>query len=460
MTLYEQVMEAMRRGVALAGSVVLVGAAACSTDKPKVEQGEGQGAASGAPAPVVEQVVVEAADAGTPDLGTADLAVAAEGDEVARVECGEVLGELPSEAHPANREGRAQRGLSTRPPAGRYLVCAPRQGDSCAPVSELTGPQRQRHVERAMNSEGHCPLSLRLRRDEESCGPVARDEGSCCYVFDLQALPCPTRGRPFVISTLARVAGVSRVEGWCAWSDASLGASLSQEEREEVAAAWAQSGLHEHASVASFGKFMMELLSYGAPSELVQATAQAIQDEIEHAKLCFSVASAYVGFELGPDELDISHSVVGKPTIEDMIVALIREGCVGETLSAYVEGARASWIRDERVADATRRLAEEEERHAALAWSSLAWLLTHHPQHLDLARSTFADAAERTPRRPVGLDVTQRELLAHGVLPEFLEAQLRAQAYQSIVAEAAHELFGVTRMDEVSGALERGGEFS
>jgi hypothetical protein len=231
-----------------------------------------------------------------------------------------------------------------------------------------------------------------------------------------------------------------------------LASGLSDAQREEVAASWAKSGLYEHASVASFGKFMMELLAYGAPSELVQGAAQAIQDEIAHARLCFGVASAYAGVEVGPGALDIAGSVTQRPSPERMLRALIEQGCVGETLSTYVARAQAGWIEDEQVRDAMLALADEEGQHAELAWRCAAWLIASYPELAEVAREAFEAELGRygaASARP--LSEAQQVLLAHGVLPEAMEHELRCVAAREVVAPAARALWAATlRVHEAS----------
>jgi hypothetical protein len=62
---------------------------------------------------------------------------------------------------------------------------------------------------------------------------------------------------------------------------------------EAFAERWTVAGLAEHASVAAFARFSLELMSVGAPSTLIWAAHAAAQDEIRHAQLCFGLANAY-----------------------------------------------------------------------------------------------------------------------------------------------------------------------
>lgn len=138
---------------------------------------------------------------------------------------------------------------------------------------------------------------------------------------------------------------------------------------------WARDGLHEHASVASFARFVGELLALAAPPALILAAQAAIVDELEHARLCFELAAREHGpVRPGPLPLDRRTTArAGDPVA--LALAVFEEGCVGETVAA----AEAAVAADEAVdADARRtlaRIAADERRHAALAWQTLRWLV-------------------------------------------------------------------------------------
>lgn len=66
---------------------------------------------------------------------------------------------------------------------------------------------------------------------------------------------------------------------------------------------WAAKGAAEHASVASFARHTLQLLALGAPPTFLEQAQQASIDEIKHAKLCYSTATAYYGYAVGPGKL-------------------------------------------------------------------------------------------------------------------------------------------------------------
>ena len=74
-------------------------------------------------------------------------------------------------------------------------------------------------------------------------------------------------------------------------------------------------GQGEQASVASFARFSLDLLSVGAPADLVDDAHDAAKDEIQHAKLAFGLASFYLGETVQPTGYPVIRSIShGRPT--------------------------------------------------------------------------------------------------------------------------------------------------
>ena len=97
----------------------------------------------------------------------------------------------------------------------------------------------------------------------------------------------------------------------------------------------------EHASIASFNRFSLQLLAVGAPPELVEASQRAALDEIEHARIAFALASKYGTTPVGPSSLDLAGDTLGQLDLASVTASTVEEGCVGETLAALeAEAAR------------------------------------------------------------------------------------------------------------------------
>lgn len=154
---------------------------------------------------------------------------------------------------------------------------------------------------------------------------------------------------------------------------------------------WTQRALGEHASVASFSAFSIALMTNQAPSYLVEGALKAGLDEVRHAKTSFEIASILTGKAISPGPLprsshDFHHDLIS------LAMAVAREGCVDETISAFAAAAEAAhitevveqriqgskysnvdhvtltFIRDELI-----KIAMEESDHSALAWQTLRW---------------------------------------------------------------------------------------
>src|SRR5690606_22128321 len=103
--------------------------------------------------------------------------------------------------------------------------------------------------------------------------------------------------------------------------------------RQALAEHWQRIGLMEHASIAAFARFSLQLLGLGAPAELIEATNRALVDETRHAQVCFALAGHYAGRPIGPGPLDLAGALDGVDAAE-ILRTVIWEGCVGETLAA------------------------------------------------------------------------------------------------------------------------------
>ncbi len=173
------------------------------------------------------------------------------------------------------------------------------------------------------------------------------------------------------------------------------------EQRKRIAAAWAHDAVMEHASIASFARFTLELLAIGAPADLVWASQQAGLDETGHAKACFGIASRLTGRKLGPGPLDVEGAVASND-LAAIIAGTVKEGCVGETLSALLAEARAERADDPEIRQVLTTISEEEARHAELAWRFLGWAIERGGRPIREAAVRAFDEALR--QRPGGAD--------------------------------------------------------
>jgi hypothetical protein len=219
-----------------------------------------------------------------------------------------------------------------------------------------------------------------------------KTKDACCYNW---VIPCPG-GRPLLIDGVARVASPVSSQAWATEPDRSLSEALSTlpaDVREALADHYTTEAAYEHASIAAFARVSLALLAVGAPAELVADTHSAALDEIRHAEAMYRVASACRGERVGPSALSLEGA-----TLQSSIVELAREafleGCVGEVAAALVlreEAARAS---DAATGTLLESLAGDEERHAELAWRTVAWALAQDPVSIDRALAESRAALE------------------------------------------------------------------
>ncbi|WP_437588270.1 ferritin-like domain-containing protein [Sorangium sp. So ce1000] len=236
-------------------------------------------------------------------------------------------------------------------------------------------------------------------------------DGGCCYevIAEDKSDICPMEGRPFTLEGRRVTAAPREVEaGWLARATASGAggqqpsvADLTDEERATLAGGWLRSALEEHASVASFARFALDLMALGAPSSLVEGAHIAALDEVGHARLGFSLAAAYRGGPVGPAAFPVPPAVPIAPDLAALARAAAEEGCVGETVAALLAAEKRARAEDPAVRAALAAIAEDEARHAELAWLTVAWAIGAGGEPVRRAVvEVFEAAAASLGRRP------------------------------------------------------------
>ena len=198
-------------------------------------------------------------------------------------------------------------------------------------------------------------------------------------------------GRPFLVADAPRWAEIEPRADWLEASDLPDPSGLSPLARAELAAHWSRLGQMEHASIAAFARFNLQLLSLGAPAELIEACHRALSDETTHARLCFGFASRYAGAPLGPGKLEI-RDCFGDSDLRAILKLVLREGCLGETVAALEALQAAALTTDRAVKGALLRIACDEQAHAELAFKFLRWGLAECSPE---ARAELAEDAEQ-----------------------------------------------------------------
>jgi hypothetical protein len=245
------------------------------------------------------------------------------------------------------------------------------------------------------------------------------------------------------------VAAIVKERGW--ESDVAPSTDdMDAESRAELAAHWTEVALMEHASIAAFARFALELLSLGAPPDLLIRTHSALADETLHARDAFALASAYSGEAIGPGSLSL-RGAMDERSFEDIVETTVVEGCIGETVAALEAAEALAFATDESVRAALSRVAEDEARHAELAYRFVRWALEVSPKAkrkalgrrlLELAGAERDDAPVETTR-----DTDAPLLARHGLLPSHLRALIRRRALSEVVYPCLAALVAQTVTD-------------
>jgi hypothetical protein len=208
-------------------------------------------------------------------------------------------------------------------------------------------------------------------------------------------------GRPFLVLSEPRLPPVTARGDWLE-SSAPRVDHLTLAERGELAQHWTKLGQMEHASIAAFARFSLQLLALGAPPELVESCTQALADETAHTKLCFGIASAYAGHAIGPGPLDVARSLE-VTALTDIVELVIAEGCFGETSAALEALEAAQTASDPVIQAAYARIAADEQRHAELAFRFVRWALQRGGDDVAarIREALASDAARQHPARAV-----------------------------------------------------------
>lgn len=203
---------------------------------------------------------------------------------------------------------------------------------------------------------------------------------------------------------------------------------------------WAKAGLMEHASIAAFARFAMDLLQLGAPPDLLRDTARAMEDEIRHATLCFSIAAELSGSTQSPGPFDAAKEFVRNRTPEDILVSAIQEGCIEETVAAEVAREIAKRAKLDRIREVGEEIADDESRHADLAWRFVAWLLAKRPDLRPLAASSFEQTIVTKESAEDQAESDGPNLEGFGRLRPSTLRQARRRAMQAVVCSRLADL--------------------
>ena len=314
-------------------------------------------------------------------------------------------------------------------------ACATREeGEACMPVEDGqdTCPEPADVDLDQLSSPVDCDDDvMRMLSDEapEIENGVFQDGSpGCCYEVILADRTPDSEcvvGRPYVQDGAQLGAALPGLSG-----GGLSGAALSG-----GALAWAEIGRAEHAAVAAFARLQLQLMVHGAPLDLLGEVARAAADEVRHARLAFQVASDLAGGPIAPGPFPIPGPVDVAVPLARLAAEAVREGCVGETLSALATRRAAEGTHDPAIRRILDGIAADEERHAVLSWKVVAWALKQ-------GGAEVRQAVVQALREPVrfGGPVQVEELAGQGILGPQAMRRVAQEGLRRVVAPAATAL--------------------
>jgi hypothetical protein len=252
----------------------------------------------------------------------------------------------------------------------------------------------------------------------------------CCYDTLAQNMGPYTcdyvEGRPLMCEGFAQVAsigmGMSWVEGTVADSH-----QLTMEQRQILSTFWLRTAQMEHASVASFHQFALDLMRFGANPELLMRTNKAIMDEISHAKAAFAITEGFLGHPFSPQDFAMKLEQVDN--LADFAIKVAVEGAFNETLAVVIASFQKEQCTDYAIQKFLTDIIREEAEHAELAWDTLRWLI-------DKGGDVVVDALWTLLERDFIPDVQNIPLVgipSHGLPSKNQAFSLLQNAYQHVV---------------------------
>lgn len=266
-------------------------------------------------------------------------------------------------------------------------------------------------------------------------------------------------GRPFLVAGMARLANaVPQAFEPTAGSSGLVGCDeLPPEMREDLGQHWASIGLMEHASIAAFARFALQLMHLGAPAHLLVAAQQAMVDETAHATACFGIATQLLGRPVGPGKLPMDDAL-SHTTLEDVVRLTIREGCVGETIAALEAAEAAAQCSEPHIKTSLVTIEADELRHAELAWRFVQWALAQDANVSSTNDLTTVVAEEfQAALAAAGVDdvatspVNEALATRYGVLSDSARRAIRRAALASVIAPCATALLAGSRSARLAG---------
>jgi len=241
--------------------------------------------------------------------------------------------------------------------------------------------------------------------------------GSLLYSWYVDSKVNTISGRALRVNGKVVTAPLGRSQDWSGGHQPEL-SGLSSAARAALALHWHQTALAEHASVPAFSRLSLTLMALGAPGRLVDAAHRAAREEIQHARIAFSLASAYGGTEVAPGPLtELANApAITATSLRALAAESLIDGCLMEGFGAAVIEAGRVRTADRPLRAVLAAIAREEASHAQLAWDIVGWCIEVEGAPLCAALTSLI---ENTPTPAVPRELApalESELAAHGCI--------------------------------------------
>jgi hypothetical protein len=135
-----------------------------------------------------------------------------------------------------------------------------------------------------------------------------------------------------------------------------------------------------------------QLRAAQALRSLVAGAMRAVGDELRHAEMAAALC-AHFG---GTPALKVPSALLRAPLTGDAALERVAseawlDGCIGEGMAAVLAADEAEHAVEPQLARTQRIIAQDEARHAALAWQTLAHCVKRKPTLLPLLRQSTPD---------------------------------------------------------------------
>lgn len=202
--------------------------------------------------------------------------------------------------------------------------------------------------------------------------------------------------------------------------------------RQALARGWTDAALDAHRAVATYARFALQLMSLGAPPQLLHGCSQAMQEEVAHAQACFSLARRYATAEVGPAPVPMS-TLSSDNDVTAIVLEVVQRGCIAEAVSALSAREALEHCQDPAAREVLLRHHSAKAQQAQLAWRFVAWALRGAPPELpDHVRVAFLTSLT-APKTMAPLGESDRTLLRYGVLSASQRAALEQRILREVV---------------------------